>query len=156
MSAGSSPELPRKPWGGGEWRLNKQITDTIPKESHQEAGDVYEQDSGDATEGDPLEHGAVFGRVVAVGVIGLVPDAQPLADGHCPGLPQLQEWGVGHRAGPPWRMGPGGGSGLQVSRGFPSQRWQSQGRVSPPGAGGAQGSGRGGHWPRVLGRVYRE
>lgn len=33
----------------------------IHEGSYQEAADIYEQDSGDATKGDPLEHGAVFG-----------------------------------------------------------------------------------------------
>lgn len=66
--------------------------------SHQEENDIYEQDSRDATKGDSLQHSAVSGRAVAVGVVGPVPNAQPLTDGHSLGLPQLQERGVSHCA----------------------------------------------------------
>jgi hypothetical protein len=81
------------------------------KGSHQKAADVYEQDSRDAAEGDPLEHGAVFGRVVAVGVIGLVPKAQLLSNGHRLQLPQLQEWRVSHHACSPWEWDKAGSQG---------------------------------------------
>lgn len=133
----------------------------IHEGSYQEAADVYEQDGGDATKGDPLEHGAIFSRVVAVGIIGLVSNAQSIPDGHRLGLPQIQEREDGHRAFLPGEQNQAEGQGWTAPVVAPASPGRAkdgcllQGLVGH-GDPAARGQGEADTRPRVPGRVYRE